>query len=997
LNAPRQLTVWQKATLFGASYFLCAEAGRYLSSQQVGFAGLWLPAGLYLAVLLLNPTREWGWMVVAAIPGEVAFNLLQGAGVAAAASASGAHAFQAVAGAWLMRRFVAEKPTLATLDQFWGLLGCATLLSPGLGATVSAFLPGLPGAGQTFGESWVRWWSANSMAIMTVSPFVLVWFSKPVAGKPDPGARREIVEGTFLLCGLGATIWYVMVFKGGAMSPYRVWVTPFLLYAGLRLGRHGATAATLLTTVEMAFVSNHIFNGITRAEIASGEYIFIRNSLLTVAPLIALLPAIMLAERKAGETRIRQLNRVHAVLSAINELMVREKNPQVMFEAACRIAVETGRFRMAWIGMLDEATQVVQPVASTGRVEGYLDTVKIDLKDTAWHAGPTARALLSGKHEVINDIGNDARTAPWREAAMRRGYLASAAFPLKVGGTTVGVLNLYAAERDFFDADELRLLDDLAADIGFALEVRRQEAERQRVEQSLHASERQFAHAFDNTAIGMALVAPDGRWLKVNRALCKMVGYTAEELCSLSFQQLTHPGDLSRDLAELKRLVLGEIETHQTEKRYLHKDGSVVTVHISVSMLRDDQRRPSHMITQIQDVTSARQLEEQFRQSQKIEAIGQLAGGVAHDFNNILAVLMMQAELATMVPNLPAEAAEGLRQIRAAAERAANLTRQLLLFSRRQVMQAQDLDLNDAVTSLAKMLQRIIGEDVRLQLLLHPAPLFTHADAGMLDQVLMNLAVNARDAMPKGGLLTIATSEEILDEATARSRPDTAPGRYACLRVADRGCGIPPEIMSRIFEPFFTTKEPGKGTGLGLATVFGIVKQHRGWIEVKSEPGRGTEIRIGLPTCAVPAEAAELPKREKPPGGTETILLAEDDAALRGLTRTTLERQGYKVLEAASGAEAVKLWPKRRAEVSLLLTDLVMPGGTSGVELARLLRADKPGLKVIYTSGYSAEIAGRELRLDGGELFVQKPCSPDDLLKDVRNCLDGAVAGAGVG
>jgi len=378
------------------------------------------------------------------------------------------------------------------------------------------------------------------------------------------------------------------------------------------------------------------------------------------------------------------------------------------------------------------------------------------------------------------------------------------------------------------------------------------------------------------------------------------------------------------------------------------------------------------------------------RQSQKMDAIGQLAGGVAHDFNNILSALLMQTELLEATEHLPVEVMDGLKQIRADANRAADLTRQLLQFGRRQVMQLRNLDLNEVVANLAKMIARIIGEDVQMRIKLHPAPLVTHADVGMLEQVLMNLVVNARDAMPEGGRLRIETAENVVDEDGARLHPDAAPGHYVCISVSDTGSGIPPEVLPRIFEPFFTTKQVGKGTGLGLATVFGIVKQHAGWIKVDNHPGQGVTFWICLPASTVTAAAAAATEaKSKPRGGGETILLAEDEPGVRRSLRVILERQGYKVLEAANGIEALDLWLAHRRKVALLLTDLVMPGGLNGQEVAEQLRAAQPNLKVIYTSGYSPEIAGRELQLRAGENFVAKPFVLDDLLETIRRCLDG--------
>jgi nitrogen-specific signal transduction histidine kinase/ActR/RegA family two-component response regulator len=408
------------------------------------------------------------------------------------------------------------------------------------------------------------------------------------------------------------------------------------------------------------------------------------------------------------------------------------------------------------------------------------------------------------------------------------------------------------------------------------------------------------------------------------------------------------------------------------------------------SPVRDKAGNSCGRIWTFRDLTQARQLEAQLRQSQKMEAIGQLAGGVAHDFNNILSSLMMQAELIEMAESLPAEIADGMKQIRSDANRAAQLTRQLLLFSRRQVMQSALLDLNEVVINLAKMLQRIIGEDVRLHLNLHPVPLMTHADAGMVEQVLMNLAVNARDAMPKGGRLGIETAAQIVTEDLSGLYPDAQPGRYVCFSVSDTGAGIPPEILPQIFEPFFTTKAAGKGTGLGLATVFGIVKQHHGWLKVDNQPGQGVTFRIFLPASTVTAaETTQTETKPQPQGGKETILLVEDEAALRKTIRSLLERHGYNVVPAANGMEALDLWRTHGQDVALLLTDLVMPGGMTGYELARQLQSGQSKLKTIYMSGYSAEIAGREIELRPGEMFIQKPCAAGQLFEAIRRSLDG--------
>jgi PAS domain S-box-containing protein len=387
-----------------------------------------------------------------------------------------------------------------------------------------------------------------------------------------------------------------------------------------------------------------------------------------------------------------------------------------------------------------------------------------------------------------------------------------------------------------------------------------------------------------------------------------------------------------------------------------------------------------------------RSAQEQLRQSQKMEAIGQLAGGVAHDFNNLLAVIQGNTDLALMeADKFCSQTIDCLHQVTAASDRAANLTRQLLAFSRKQMMQSQPVNLTVVAANLTKMLNRIIGEDVELQCHYGEHLPFVQADVGMLDQVIINLAVNARDAMPRGGQLHITTAKFHSDAAYASTHAEARPGEFVALSVKDSGCGIPPEQLPRIFEPFYTTKELGKGTGLGLATVYGIVKQHQGWIEVDSQVGVGTTFTIILPAMANPPTVADAPeKAAKPRGGTETILLVEDEQAVRRSARFLLERFGYRVLEAASGPEALKVWSSRQNEIQLLLSDIIMPNGLTGRDLMEQLRLEKPGLKTILMSGYSGTAFGRnfDFAQDANTFFLQKPFPMPALLNTVRKCLD---------
>jgi CheY-like chemotaxis protein len=373
-----------------------------------------------------------------------------------------------------------------------------------------------------------------------------------------------------------------------------------------------------------------------------------------------------------------------------------------------------------------------------------------------------------------------------------------------------------------------------------------------------------------------------------------------------------------------------------------------------------------------------------------MDAIGQLASGVAHDFNNLLTVIQGHTQLVLLQHALSPKSRDSLTKVATASQRASQLTRQLLTFSRKQFVQLAPNDLNQIVANVRMMLEPLLGEAVKLRWTPAVDLPFIEADPGMIEQVIVNLAVNARDAMPGGGELTLSTWHCDIAEAEVTAHPQGRAGRFVCLTVRDSGTGIDPRTMEHIFEPFFTTKGVGKGTGLGLATVYGIVKQHQGWIEVSSELGVGTTFRVFFPEASTPvAPTSEaVPDSGEVGGGKETILVVEDEPALRELVSHILRDLGYDVMEAIHGKEALKVWEGRSRHVDLLLTDMMMPEGITGSELATRLREDAPELKVVYTSGYSPELVGRDLQLQPGLNFLPKPYNPRTLARTVRECLD---------
>jgi PAS domain S-box-containing protein len=482
----------------------------------------------------------------------------------------------------------------------------------------------------------------------------------------------------------------------------------------------------------------------------------------------------------------------------------------------------------------------------------------------------------------------------------------------------------------------------------------------------------------------------DSRFLMANKTLAKRFGRdNPSQLVGLSDKDFFPAEQAAVLRAEEEKVIAGET-INEKEESFVLPDGQKRTLLVTKVPFRNNQGQICGLVGTGRDVTERKQLEEQLRQSQKMEAFGQLAGGVAHDFNNLLTVILGHIALLQLQESPNPDQAAGLVEIAKAAERAANLTRQLLTFSRRQLFQPKPLDLNEVVANTSNMLQRLIGEHIGLETHFAPGGAPVMADRTMMEQILINLAVNSRDAMPKGGRLIIQTAAIVISEADVQANPKARPGAFIRLKITDTGCGIGPKEMERIFEPFFTTKEVGKGTGLGLATVFGIVAQHHGWIEVESKVNAGATFHVYLP-CLPESEKFQTEFSRAPDvrGGNETILLVEDESPVRSLARTLLERKGYHVIEADSGVSALKIWQKQRDAIDLLFTDMVMPEGISGRELAARLMAEKPGLKVIYSSGYTDDMLGENSPLRNNPNFLEKPFNSHKLLKQVRDCLDG--------
>jgi two-component system cell cycle sensor histidine kinase/response regulator CckA len=517
----------------------------------------------------------------------------------------------------------------------------------------------------------------------------------------------------------------------------------------------------------------------------------------------------------------------------------------------------------------------------------------------------------------------------------------------------------------------------------------RERARRREIEQQLELSENRYRVLVQNMHEGVLVVGPDAVITFVNPGMARMLGCAPEEAVGRSVFDFIAPSRRDEARLEFERSLTSKPSTRETLIRT--EAGEIVEVLLRTVPIFDESGRMEYGFATVQDITERRELQRQVRQAQKMHAIGQLAGGVAHDFNNVLTIITGNAQLLEARESLSESGRESVVQIRRAAESAAELTRQLLTFSRKQQIQIEVLDLNEVVAKMAPMLRRMIRRNIELILDLaeHLAP--TRADRVQIQQVLLNLVINARDAMPGGGTLTIETDNVTLDSYYAATHADVEPGEYVRLSVSDSGVGMEEEVRERIFEPFFTTKQEGDGTGLGLATVYGIVRQVGGWIYVYSEPGEGTVFKIYLPVSEEAPAAAQEAEDEIDCRGDETILIVEDDEQVRSYAAEALTRHGYTVIEADGGAEALRVL-EREPSVDLIITDVMMPGITGG-ELAEEAASLRPELKVLYVSGYNGSAIARAgvVIVEGNE-FLQKPFGPDEIARRVREVLDGRLS-----
>jgi len=653
-------------------------------------------------------------------------------------------------------------------------------------------------------------------------------------------------------------------------------------------------------------------------------------------------------------------------------------------EEAARIIVAVAQELLGWdactVDLYFPETNQVQDVLTMDSIGGP----PVDVPSANSTSLPTpmfARVLRDGALLVLRP-DNEAEPMdliPFGDTARRSQSLMFV--PLHHRDRVTGILSIQSYSPNAYDQSDLTMLQELADHCGGAIE-------RLRIENELRESQAELARTEAFALVMTAHVGLDGRWLKVPPSLCALLGVTEERLLGTPVEAVLHPDDVALELSERERLVRGETRTLDLETRGVRANGRWLWLYVNASVVEDASGRPQYLLMYLRDITERKSLEDQLRLAQKMEAVGQLAGGIAHDFNNLLTAILGSTELLLASTEADDPRRDDVQEIGRAAHRASGLVRQLLAFSRKQVMQPRLVNLNAIVREMGGMLRRLVGERITLRLDLDPALGDVTADPGQLEQVIANLGVNARDAMPHGGTLTIATANVSRVGLTGASDEGIPAGPLVVLIVKDTGIGMDEHVLAHLFEPFFTTKELGRGTGLGLATVYGIVRQSGGQIQVTSRPGEGSTFTVYFPRLEDAGGAGQTATSvpEPAPGGTETVLVVEDEEAVRHLVCRVLRAKGYRVLEAPNAESALLIAGSTPAPIDLLITDMVMPG-MGGTTLAAELVAVRPAMRVLFITGYAPEAVERRGRLPVASGLLEKPFSADQLARRVREIL----------
>ena len=645
-----------------------------------------------------------------------------------------------------------------------------------------------------------------------------------------------------------------------------------------------------------------------------------------------------------SERRVLQRDRLYAMLSQCNQAIVHAPHADALLPEICRIACAEGGFALAWVAWRDESDNSIRAVARHGETE-YLDCLGVDRSLTQAVDDPVADCISRGQRTVVNDMGRSTSQFAWRLQAKRSGFGSMAALPIRFQGRVTAALAVYARGEDAFGLNDLRLLDEVAGDVSFALDASDREALRREAEESLHKTTNMLQTLVDASPLAIVVLAEDSRILLWSPAAERMFGWTAAEALG-QVVPFVPEGDVSAVSAQIPN------RQAAVERRRRRKDGTLIDVNVWSSPLQSASGAIIGSLGILADVTERRKFERQIRQSQKLDALGSIAGGIAHDFNNILTVMRGNLSLAQATLPVDHSIQQSLAEVDKACNRAASLVRQILTFGGRQEQSRTLMTMQPAVNDALQLLRSTIPAGIEINVKLPPALPTVMADSAQIHQVILNLGINASHALEsQRGRLDVTLETIDVDDALAATCPELHVGRYVRLIVADTGVGMSRDTLDRIFEPFFTTKAPGRGTGLGLAVVRGIVKNHDGAITVSSEPGKGTRFSVYFPVVDGEVTGKHQQVVEAFHGNGERVLFLDDEEPIVLLAGRMLNRLGYRVEAHTRATDALEDFRRRPAEFDLVLTDLSMPGA-SGLDFARSVLAIRPDIPVIMTTGY---------------------------------------------
>ena len=939
--------LWQRAGCFAIAFWICSELSRHLAVPVFSYVPLWLPAGLYAAVLLLHETRTWGWFLLAALLANAAFDLPAGSSPAVFAGFYCANTVEAVVAAWLMRRFMSVTPRLENLKEFLGLIGFMAGAGPMIGALIGAATLVWAGMNHSFYDAWLTWVLNTSLAMGLVTPFVLVWFHRPAHPRPIFGSTARIIEAVILVALLTGYTFYLLVVDHGITVPYKSRLLPLLLWAGLRFGLRGMTAANLWFALWMTFLTTHYMRGLTPGQIADGSYVPVLQSFIAMAILIAFVPAVVLGQRDQH----------------LRELEESEQRARALTEAALQ---EVASRKQAEMALLDE--QALSD-AVINALPGIFYMFDSNGRLVRWNeefarvVGGTPEQVAN--HRMLDCIVNE--DLDTTRAAVKQAHAE--------GQMTVEArMRTATGERWFhFEARRLQIgPQTYLVGTGFDITERRQS----------EVSLRQYEEALKQSNDGIALADLEGRFTFVNDAWARMHGFEKSELLGQPLA-IVHTPEQMADYYALSEIV-SRTGHGQREVGHKRKDGTCFPTWMSVTLVRDSNGKVAGLLGIANDITAQKQMDTQLLRVQRQETIGTLASGIAHDLNNMLSPLLAGLTILRDEIIKP-ETHHLLDLMENSVQRGAGVIKQLLLFGRGAESKRVPLNPVRPINEIAKIIQETFPKNLRLETSCPDGLWLVSADATQIYQVLLNLTINARDAMPHGGTLSISAENVQLTELPMAIRART--GNYVLITVGDTGIGMPPEVLDHIFEPFFTTKELGKGTGLGLAVVIGVVENHRGFVQVQSQPGEGSQFKVYLPALSGEAGAGEMDaKPELPRGRGELVLLVDDEPAILKVTAKILEKHGYRTAAANGGAEALKIYEDNPAAISAVISDLSMPG-MDGLALATALANKYPQSRVIIASGLGDTLDGAKLQHMGVEQILKKPFTAEAVLTALRRML----------